>query len=367
MWKKSGELFDLQMGKTPSRDNSLYWHGNNKWVSIADLSKSGKFISETKETISDLGVTESGIKKVDKDTVIMSFKLSVGKSAITADDMYTNEAIMAFNDRNILPIDKEWLYYYLSNFDWSKTGNKAVKGITLNKAILKDISINVPDLSEQRKIVARLTRLDRLYDYFCQQIVNLDQLVKSRFIEMFADTPKGVLSDVATIKMGQSPDGKTYNDEGNGTAFYQGKTEFGDLYIGAPTTWTTAPTRFAEANDVLMSVRAPVGSTNIAVEQCCLGRGLAGIRPIEGKSTTMFILYSMRSIENQIEGMGVGSTFKAINKDQVYKLPIPIADLDKQARFVKIAEQSDKSKFEIQQSIEKLEILKKSLMQEYFG
>ena len=182
MWKKLGELFDLQMGKTPSRDNSLYWHGNNKWVSIADLSKSGKFISETKETISDLGVTESGIKKVDKDTVIMSFKLSVGKSAITADDMYTNEAIMAFNDKNILPIDKEWLYYYLSNFDWSKTGNKAVKGITLNKAILKDISINVPDLSEQRKIVARLTRLDRLYDYFCQQIVNLDQLVKSEFI-----------------------------------------------------------------------------------------------------------------------------------------------------------------------------------------
>ena len=182
MWKELGELFDLQMGKTPSRDDSLYWHGNNKWVSIADLSKSGKFISETKETISDLGVTESGIKKVDKDTVIMSFKLSVGKSAITADDMCTNEAIMAFNDRNILPIDKEWLYYYLSNFDWSKTGNKAVKGITLNKAILKDISINVPDLSEQRKIVARLTRLDRLYDYFCQQIVNLDQLVKSEFI-----------------------------------------------------------------------------------------------------------------------------------------------------------------------------------------
>ena len=162
---------------------------------------------------------------------------------------------------------------------------------------------------------------------------------------MFADTPKGKLSDIATITMGQSPDGKTYNTDGNGMCFYQGKTEFGDLYIGQATTWTTAPSRIAEANDVLMSVRAPVGSTNIATQTCCLGRGLAGIRPIEGKSTTMFILYSMRSIEDDIENMGVGSTFKAINKDVVYNLPIPLATIELQNKFVALAEQSDKSKF----------------------
>ena len=162
---------------------------------------------------------------------------------------------------------------------------------------------------------------------------------------MFADTPKGKLSDIATITMGQSPDGKTYNTDGNGMCFYQGKTEFGDLYIGEATTWTTAPSRIAEANDVLMSVRAPVGSTNIATQTCCLGRGLAGIRPIKGKSTTMFILYSMRSIEDDIENMGVGSTFKAINKDVVHNLPIPLATIELQNKFVALAEQSDKSKF----------------------
>ena len=161
---------------------------------------------------------------------------------------------------------------------------------------------------------------------------------------MFGDTPKGKLSDVATITMGQSPNGKTYNTDGNGMAFYQGKTEFGDLYIRDATTWTSAPTRIAEANDVLMSVRAPVGSTNIATKKCCLGRGLAGIRPVEGKSTTMFILYSMRSIEDEIERMGVGSTFKAINKDVVYNLPIPNAQMELQNRFVALAELIDKSK-----------------------
>ena len=161
---------------------------------------------------------------------------------------------------------------------------------------------------------------------------------------MFSGTPKGKLSDIATIIMGQSPDGKTYNSDGNGMPFYQGKTEFGDLYIGEPVTWTTAPSRVAEENDVLMSVRAPVGSTNIATQKCCLGRGLAAIRAIPSKSTTLFILHSMRSIETEIENMGVGSTFKAINKEQVYNLPIPIANLELQSRFVALAEQSDKSK-----------------------
>ncbi len=162
---------------------------------------------------------------------------------------------------------------------------------------------------------------------------------------MFVDAPKGRLDEVSTIIMGQSPDGKTYNSDGEGMPFYQGKTEFGDLYIGAPVSWTTAPTRVAERNDVLMSVRAPVGSTNIAMETCCLGRGLAAIRPIPGVSTTMFILYSMRSIEREIENMGVGSTFKAINKEQVHSLSIPLVSLERQDEFVALAEQSDKSKF----------------------
>lgn len=216
---------------------------------------------------------------------------------------------------------------------------------TINWRDLKELKFELPSLEEQRKLADVLWAIYDMKDKYKRLISATDELVKSQFIEMFKDTPKGVLSDISVITMGQSPAGKTYNDEGDGMAFYQGKTEFGDLYIGAPTKWTTAPSRIAEANDVLMSVRAPVGSTNIAVEQCCLGRGLAGIRPIEGKSTTMFILYSMRSIENQIENMGVGSTFKAINKDQVYKLPIPLAELERQSRFVELAEQSDKSKF----------------------
>lgn len=219
---------------------------------------------------------------------------------------------------------------------------------TVNWKDLKDLTFNIPTIEEQRRITPLVWAAIKAKNAYKTLIQRTDDLVKSQFIEMFADTPKGKLSDIATITMGQSPDGKTYNTDGNGMCFYQGKTEFGDLYIGEATTWTTAPSRIAEANDVLMSVRAPVGSTNIATQTCCLGRGLAGIRPIEGKSTTMFILYSMRSIEDDIENMGVGSTFKAINKDVVHNLPIPLATIELQNKFVALAEQSDKSKFEYQ-------------------
>lgn len=174
--------------------------------------------------------------------------------------------------------------------------------------------------------------------------INQNFTGKSQFIEMFADDEQGSLKDIANIVMGQSPKGETYNNRGEGVPFYQGKAEFSDLYIGEPVMWTTSPTRFAQTDDVLMSVRAPVGSTNIARENCCIGRGLAALQPIAGKSSSLFLIYAMRSIEADIDRMGVGSTFKAINKDKVHKIPVPITSIDKQDRFVELAEQSDKSK-----------------------
>ena len=238
---------------------------------------------------------------------------------------------------------------------------------TINWRDLKGLEFELPSLEEQKRLAEILWSINHTMDAYKKLLETTDQLVKSQFIEMFKDVDQGYLSDVAMITMGQSPSGKTYNTDGEGVPFYQGKTEFGELYIGEPTTWTTSPTRYAECNDVLMSVRAPVGSTNLAIEHCCLGRGLAGIRPIEGKSTSLFILYSMRSIESQIEGMGVGSTFKAINKDQVYKLPIPLAPLSLQEQFVELAEQSDKSKFEAEKALEELNATYKKIILENLG
>ena len=115
-WKavKLSDMFTLQMGKTPSRDNSAYWNGTHKWVSIADLGKAANYITDTKECITDMAVSETGIKATPKDTVVMSFKLSIGKTAVTAEEIYTNEAIMSFIDKGIYDFDIDYIYHLFS-------------------------------------------------------------------------------------------------------------------------------------------------------------------------------------------------------------------------------------------------------------
>ena len=139
-----------------------YWNGNNKWVSISDLSSYDKYVTDTKEYISDLGVSESGIKTVPRNTVVMSFKLSIGKTAITTEDVYTNEAIMAFIDKGVCEIDTDYLYYLFSGMDWYNGTNKAVLGLTLNKATLSKKEIDIPDLHTQNEVVKKLDSLSKL-------------------------------------------------------------------------------------------------------------------------------------------------------------------------------------------------------------
>ena len=184
------ELFTLQMGKTPSRDNSSYWEkSENSWISIADLTNSGKYISNTKETLSDSAVAESGIKRIPANTVIMSFKLSLGKVAITEKAMYSNEAIMAFIDKGVKKISPEYLYYLLRSKDWSKGTNKAVMGATLNKATLSTTKIQLHEYDNQLEIVNMLNRVSSSIELRQQQLTKLDELVKARFVEMFGTYP----------------------------------------------------------------------------------------------------------------------------------------------------------------------------------
>lgn len=187
---KLKQAFDLQMGKTPARNVADYWNGCYSWVSIADLGNiSNKYIVSTREKITDRGIADSKIKIVPKGTVIMSFKLSIGKTAITSEDMYTNEAIIAFHNRGIYNIDTEYLYYFCCGTDWGIGTNKAVMGLTLNKKTLSEREIEIPDIALQRKVVARLNKIDAIINRRRQQLQELDRLVKSRFVELFGTFP----------------------------------------------------------------------------------------------------------------------------------------------------------------------------------
>ena len=177
------DVFRLEMGKTPARDNSAYWGGDAKWASIADIGRAGMYLDDTKESITQLAVSESGIKLVPANTVVMSFKLSIGKTAITKEAIYTNEAIMAFHPLEKGRFDLHYLYHLFSNKSWTEGSNKAVMGATLNKATLKEVKIPVPSLDEQREIAQVLDKIKEVARRTEDELGKLDQLVKSRFVE----------------------------------------------------------------------------------------------------------------------------------------------------------------------------------------
>ena len=182
------EIFNLQMGKTPSRNNADYWtEGQYNWISIADLGTYQKYVEATKEKITESAVQESGIKSVPANTVIMSFKLSLGKTAITKESVYTNEAIMAFIPTGKYAVLPDYFYHLFSAKDWSKETNRAVMGTTLNKATLGAVSIVVPPLDEQREIAAVLDKISDLIAKRRRQLDKLNLLIESRFIELFGD------------------------------------------------------------------------------------------------------------------------------------------------------------------------------------
>lgn len=147
------------------------------------------------------------------------------------------------------------------------------------------------------------------------------------------------LGEIATVQMGQSPPGKTYNSDGVGLPFFQGKAEFGEEY---PTRvkWCSQPSRIAEAGDILLSVRAPVGPTNFATERCCIGRGLAAIRGEPKECNQRYIRYYLKRFESNIASRGVGSTFTAINRDDIERLELPVPPLEEQERIVRLLDEA---------------------------
>ena len=140
------------------------------------------------------------------------------------------------------------------------------------------------------------------------------------------------LEEISEIILGQSPPSSTYNADGKGLPFYQGKLEFGETYP-TPRKWCTAPKKIAEKGDVFISVRAPVGPTNLCPEKSCVGRGLAAIRGLSDIEP-FFILYLMRAYEDELAGRGVGTTFNAITGNQLKTFEIPLSPLPEQHRIV---------------------------------
>lgn len=168
--------------------------------------------------------------------------------------------------------------------------------------------------------------------------------------------PVKKLQDCATIIAGQSPESKYYNTVGDGIPFFQGKADFGELYPSARV-YCTNPTKIAQYNDILLSVRAPVGPTNLSPGKVCIGRGLAAIRP-DSSLNLKYLLYYFRYFESQLSSKGTGTTFKAITQKTIKNLDVPAPPMEEQ---VKIVARIDELFSELDKAVDTLKTTKEQL------
>lgn len=376
------ELFDLQMGKTPSRSVTEYWEsGNNKWISIADLSKCGKYIYDTKECLSDSAVPESGIKQIPANTVVMSFKLSIGKTAITSEPMYSNEAIMSFRDRKLVQLLPEYIYYLLLSKNWDDGTNKAVMGKTLNKATLSKVKVNIHSMQEQQEIVYVLNQATALIELHQQQLQKLDELVKARFVEMFGDDKysKTPLINLITEGAGLSYGIVQPGDSGTGDMgvlrpvdMVNGKIsthsiKYIDRSIGASFKKTELV-----GDELLITVRGTTGVTALTdsrFKNMNVTRGIAVIRYDRKKINPIYLNAFLNTDESQqyIQEHTRGATLQQINLSDLRVHMIPVPPIESQEKLADFIQQVDKSKVAVQKSLDEAQLLFHSLMQQYFG
>lgn len=336
-WKECtlAELGEIVGGATPSTKDEQNYGGDIAWITPKDLSTlKGRFISHGERNITEKGLHSCSTQIMPKNTVLFSSRAPIGYVAIASNPVCTNQGFKSIiaNEDN----DPMFLYYLLK---FNKSAIEAMGSGTTFKEVsgntMRGIRVHVPvSKAEQQRIASVLAALDSKIESNIKVNDNLQQQAMSLYAEMFLNSSddnvtSGTLSDIAVITMGQSPSGSSYNEDGVGEVFYQGRAEFG-FRFPKRRLFTTEPKRKAEAGDVLLSVRAPVGDLNIAYERCCIGRGLGAIHSKTGHSS--FVLYTMFALRSQLDVFnGEGTVFGSINRDALNAIPIdipPVTEID---------------------------------------
>ena len=388
-WKKVklGDIFNLQMGKTPLRENKLYWNkGEYNWISISDMNFSEKYVSFTKEKITNLAVKESGIKIIPKNTVIMSFKLSIGKVKIVNDDIYSNEAIMAFIPKENFFIDKNFLYYCLKSLKWNEGINKAVKGLTLNKNLISQKEIFLPDLAIQKEIANNLDGIDNLLELRKKQLIYLKELSKSLFIRMFGDIRTNSknweiknLDSIYYIRSSKRIFEKDYKKEG--VPFFRSKeiVELSNSKNIIPEIYISFD-KYEELkkasgiplkDDLLITAVGTIGKIwKVNYEKDFYFKD-GNLIWLQLKNKNQFNTLSLKriledSIKNEKENLASGSAYNALTIDKLKKFNIIMPPIELQNKFAERVEKIEKLSFEIEKSIKEAENLYNSLMNKYF-
>ena len=378
--KHISDLGKVITGKTPRTSILENYGGKIPFLTPSD-NLSEKFSPTTSKTLTKIGLNEvKNCLLPSKSICVSCIGSDLGKVVLTKKPTVTNQQFNSIvpNEEN----DADFIYYLMTvvgkHLNYLSKTSTAVP--IINKSTFSNYEIEIPNITEQKRIGKILSSLDDKIELNRQINDNLEQqaqaLFKSWFVNFepfkngqFVDSelgkiPKGwkvgYLSEIADIIMGQSPNGSTYNENGEGIIFYQGRAEFGTRFPSIRL-FTTNPTRIAPANSILISVRAPVGDINITHKECCIGRGLASAVSRTNKSA--FLLYTLFSLKSDLDRFNAeGTVFGSINRKALETLKILIPTNDIISKFEAIVASMDQQILILHIESENLKILRDTLL-----
>lgn len=332
------------------------------YLRITDINDDGTLNKQNLMSVDDINACNYILKK--NDIVFARTGNSTGRSYFYdgSDGVLVYAGFLikfSIDDNKVNPRILKYYTHSKPYFDWVHSFDTGGTRGNINAKTYGTMPIILPSRKIQDKIVSILKSFDDKIELNRRINENLEQqaqaLFKSWFVDFepfkdgkfvdseFGKIPEGwkvgILSDIANITMGQSPKGTSYNEIGNGIVFYQGRADFGNRFPSIRL-FTTEPSRYAEPHSVLLSVRAPVGDINIAVEKCCIGRGLASIYSKTGHQS--FVLYTMFSLKKELDKFNSeGTVFGSINRSSIENLKIVIPPINVMDKFEHLVSKID--------------------------
>lgn len=382
---KLGDICEIVSGSTPKTGIPEYWDGDKKWITPAEINEESYIITDSARKLTELGVKKTGLSPFPEGTVILSSRAPIGKVAIAGCEMYCNQGF-----KNLIcseKINNRYLYWFLKgNTEFLNSLGRGATFKEVSKQIVSNIEINVPSIAQQEQAAIQLETANAIIRFRKQQLQKLDELVKARFVEMFGMPGTDVfgwdlvpLGSASNINPKKIHDSRLVSSTEVSFVPMSAVTERGEIDATAIKEYDevkTGFTYFAE-NDVLFAKITPCMENGKGAVAKGLRNGIGFgstefhvLRPIVGKTDpywiytlTAFSQFRMDASNNMTGSAGQRRVPASFLENYRVSLP-PIALQEQFAAFV---EQTDKSKLAIQQSLDKLKTLRKSLMQEYYG
>ena len=376
-----GDVCTVVSGSTPKTNVTEYWDGDVKWITPAELYDESYIITDSVRHITELGVIKTGLKSFPAGTVILSSRAPIGKTAIAGCEMYCNQGF-----KNLICSDRiynKYLYFFLSaKTDYLVSLGRGATFKEISKNIVENIEIPLPEIDIQKQIVMKLEKVTNIIGQHKRQLELLNELVKARFVEMFGDTvlnpfnwKKDLLGVVCDVRDG-THDSPQYYETGYPLVTSKnvtgGKIDLTNCSLICEADYIKINERSkVDMGDIIMPMIGTVGKPVIVdIEP---NFAIKNVSLIKFKSDSRVLNIYIRALlqsdyfDDVVLSKVRGGTQKFISLGDIRKLEILVPPIELQNQFVAFVEQTDKSKSAVQQSLAKLETLKKSLMQEYFG